>query len=223
MARPATVSRPPVADADTDTILDWFRENARLLIIGGVVVVAALLGFWFYTQSRLLRATNAERTLMSAQQAMAQGNIPLAQTDLQTVTTRYRGTPATGQAALLLAQIHYDQGQYEEGIRTLESVAGTRGTALMRPTFEALIADGYLELSNAAEAARHYQNAARETRFVADRDMYLAQAARAHVAAGDTAAALSIWQGMADDPQSPVSAEARVRLGELMAAPVRGS
>ena len=215
--------RPPIADAPADNILDWFRNNLRLVVIGGVLVVAAALGFWLYSQSRQIRAQNSERALMSAQQSLMQNNLPLARTDIETVVTRYRGTPAAGQAALLLAQIHYDQGQYQEGIQALERVADGRGAEPMRASVESLIADGYLELGEPAEAARHYRNAAEITRFEADRDMYLSQAARALVAAADTAAAVEIWRGLADDPESGIAPEARIRLGELTAAPLRRS
>ena len=222
MTRTGATARPAIADADADSILDFFRTNTRLLVIGGVIVVAAALGFWFYTQSRRIRTANAERTLMSAQQSMAQNNLPLAQNDLQTVVTRYNGTPAAVQAALLLAQLHYDQGQYQQGIDVLERVADTRPAEPMRAAVYALIGDGYLELGQPVEAAQRYREAADDTGFENDRDVYRSQAARALVAAGDTSAAVEIWRGLAEDPESAVAAEAKVRLGELTVDPLRG-
>ena len=215
-------ARPALTDADPETVFEWFRANTRLFVIGAVVVIAAALGFWFYTQSRRIRIQNSERTLMSAQQALAQNNLPLAQTDLQTIVTRYPGTPAGRQAALLLARIHYDEQRYREGIQVLERVIDERGIGSARPALQALIADGHVELGQPAEAAASYRQAAEATPFESDRDVYLSQAARSLVAAGDSAAAIEIWRQLAADPQSPVSAEAKVRLGELTAEAVRG-
>ena len=223
MARTAAAARTGLTEGDPENLLDWFRANTRLLVIGAVVVIAAALGFWFYTQSRRIRIENAERSLMSAQQALAQNNIPLAQTDLQTIVSRYPGTPAGEQAGLLLARIHYDQGQYQEGIDVLQRVAEARGRSGARPAFMALIGDGYQEIGLAGDAAAFYEAAAEETRFDGDRDVYLSQAARALVAANDTASAVEIWRRLAADQESAVAAEARVRLGELTTAPVRAN
>ena len=223
MAHTGASARPAIADADADSVLDFFRQNSRLLVIAAVIVVAAGLGLWFYTQSRRIRAENAERTLMSAQQSLAQNNVPLAQNDLQTVVSRYNGTPAAAQAGVLLAQIHYDQGQYQQGIDVLSRIVDTRAAEPSRSAILALLGDGYLELGQPAEAANRYRAAAENTSFEADRDVYRSYASRALVAAGDTSAAVAIWRELADDPQSPVAAEARVRLGELTASPLRGS
>ena len=223
MAHTGATARPAIADADADSVLDFFRQNSRLLVIAAVIVVAAGLGVWFYTQSRRIRAENAERTLMSAQQSLAQNNVPLAQNDLQTVVSRYSGTPAAAQAGVLLAQVHYDQGQYQQGIDALERIVDTRAAAPMRSAILALMGDGYLELGQPAEAAERFRAAAEDTEFAADRDVYRSQASRALVAAGDTSAAVAIWKELANDPQSPVAAEAKVRLGELTTNPLRGS
>ena len=222
MTRTGTTARPAIADADADSILDFFRDNTRLLVIAAVIVVAAAIGFWFFTKSRQIRTENAERFLMSAQQSMAQNNLPLAQTDLQRVVTQYGGTPAAVQAGLLLAQLHYDQGQYQQGIDVLQRIVDTRAAEPMRPAVLALIGDGYLELGQPADAASRYRDAAEDTGYEADRDFYETQAARALVAAGDTSAATEIWRRLAEDPESAVAAEAKVRLGELTANPLRG-
>ena len=222
MTRTGATARPAIADADADSVLDFFRNNTRLLVIAGVIVLAAGLGFWFYTKSREIRTENAERFLMTAQQSLAQNNLPLAQTDLERVVTQYSGTSASVQAGLLLAQLHYDQGKYLEGVDVLERVVDTRPAEPMRPAILALIGDGYLELGQPAEAATRYRRAAEETPYQGDEDVYQSQAARALVAAGDTAAATQIWRDLAEDPESAVSAEAKVRLGELTVNPLRG-
>src|SRR6266545_4803591 len=101
-------STPPETEAGSDralTFLDWTRINNKALTIGGIIVLVAAAGFWFYTRSRQLQIANAERAFGSARQAVESGNLPLAQSDLQRVYTRYESTSAGVQAALLLAQV----------------------------------------------------------------------------------------------------------------------
>src|ERR1041384_987674 len=92
--RTSTTPSADLSAADrTQTILDWTRLNARALTIAAGVVVVAAAGYWFYIRSRQIQTGNAERALLSAKQSMGAGNLPLAQTDLQRVTSRYGSTP----------------------------------------------------------------------------------------------------------------------------------
>lgn len=200
------------------SFFDWLQANNRALTIGGAVVVVALLGAWFYQRSGELKRQNAERTLNTARQSLAAGNAPLAQTDLQRVAMRYRGTPAGVQAAMILAQLQYDQGKFAEGLQTLEPFRDRAGTSQAQVL--ALIGDGELASGKAAEAAETYREAAGATTLVGERTVYRGKAARALMAAGKNAEALALWQELADDPKATVvHAEARIRIGELSAKP----
>src|SRR5690348_2761826 len=94
----------------------WFESNSRFvgILLGGVAVVAA--STWFYLRSGQIKRLNAERGLSQARQSLSAGNAALASTDLQKVASRYVGTPGGAQAAMLLAQISYDQAKYVEGL-----------------------------------------------------------------------------------------------------------
>jgi len=63
--------------------------------------------------------------------------------------------------------------------------------------------------------------AADVTRFPADKAEYRASAARSYAAAGKVAEAKAIWTDLAKDDTGPMAAEARVRLGELEAKPMK--
>lgn len=196
------------------TFFDWLQANNRVLTIGAAIVVIALLGGWFYMRSGELKRLNAERMLNQAKQSMAAGNAPLAQADLQRVATRYKDTPSGVQAAMILAQIQYDEGKFAEGIQTLEPVRS--GSDDLQASVLSLIADGQLASGRAAEAAETYQDAAAATTMVGEKTVYRSKAARALMAAGKTAEARTLWQELADDPDAElVHAEARIRLGEL--------
>lgn len=203
------------------TFFDWLQANNRALTIGAAVVVLALLGGWFYMRSGELKRLNAERVLNQAKQSIAAGNVPLAQADLQRVATRYKGTPSGVQAAMILAQMQYDQGKYADGIQTLEPFRS--GGDDLQASVLSLIGDGQIASGQAAEAAATYQDAAAATTMVGEKTIYRSKAARAFMAAGKTAEARTIWQQLVDDPDAElVHAEARIRLGELDAKTAGG-
>jgi predicted negative regulator of RcsB-dependent stress response len=199
--------------------MDWMQENARVLTATAIILVALLLGAYLYRGTQASKAEKAEQALGRAEQSIASGNLPLAQTDLRRVVTAYNGTSAAATAAMLLAQMSYDQGKYQEGIDQLEKTARTGAAKPLRSSLQALIADGYMGLGKPAEAANRYEEAAAEARFDAEKAQHLASAARAYVASGNTEAARKIWEKLANDPTGATAGEARVRLGELQAKP----
>ena len=208
-------------DERTESIFEWLHANSRLFGIALAVVVAVALGGWLYTRAQAGKELRAEQDLQRAQASMVQGNTPLAQTDLEKLVSSRGGTSGASQGAMLLAQLHYQAGEYQKGIDVLEK-SGAARKEFSAPV-EALIGDGYSQLGKYSEAAAHYRKAADATRFKADRENYLADAARNLTEAKDTTAARQIWQDLAGDESSPLAAEAKIRLGELLARPAAKS
>lgn len=204
-------------DDRTESIFEWLHANSRLAGIAVAVVIAVALGGWLYTRAQAGKELRAEQDLQRAQASMLQGNTPLAQTDLEKLISSRGGTSGAAQGAMLLAQLHYQAGEYQKGIDALEK-SGAARKEFTAPV-EALIGDGYSQLGKFADAAAHYRRAAEVTRFKADQQNYLADAARNLMAAKDTAAARQIWQDIAKDESSTLAPEAKVRLGELTARP----
>lgn len=197
---------------------DWIQANTRAITIGAVIVAIAAGGWWFYARSEQIKRTNAERGLNQAKQSLAAGNAALAQTDLQRVATRYKGTPPGAQAAMILAQIHYDQGKFGEGLAALEPYQNSGAAGESLASIWSLTADGQLGDGKAEAAAQSYGKAADATAQPGAKAMYRAQSARAFMAAGKPAEARAVWEDLADDEFVPVRTEAQLRLGELTAA-----
>jgi predicted negative regulator of RcsB-dependent stress response len=216
-----TSTRPEAGSAAADraqTFVDWTRINARALTAGAVVIVVAGAAFWFYGRSKQIQAANAEKALTTAKQSMSAGNLPLAQTDLQKVYAKYGSTSAGVEAAMLLAQIDYDSGKFQDGISILQKVSGTSAANEVEPTIRSLEGDGYAQMGKLTDAAKQYESAADATGFETEKAFQRAKAARAYQTAGDTAKARKIWTDITADPKSATMAtEARVRLGELTA------
>ena len=205
-------------DERTESIFEWLHVNSRVVAVAAIVVAVAAIGGWLYTRNQAGKELRAEQALLRAEQSLGQGNIPLAQTDLQKLISSQGGTAGASQGAMLLAQTYYDKGEYQKGIDALEKSGAARKE--FEAGAEALIADGYSQLGKYAEAAAHYKKAAEVTRFQNDREGYLADAARNFMAGKDTAQARQVWQDVLKNENGVYAAEARVRLGELTARPV---
>ncbi len=209
----------PVSTADKiQDLVDRARNNSTLWMVATGVIVAAVLIYLFVGRLRLITNNNAERALNSAKQSLNSGNLPLAQSDLEKVYSRYGSTPAGVEAALLLAGLDYDAGKVQDGINLLDKASGSGAASNVQSTILSLEGDGYAQMKKLGDAAKKYEAAAAATSFETEKAALRAKAARAYQQAGDTATAHKLWGALATDPTAiTVSAEARVRLGELTA------
>jgi hypothetical protein len=183
-----------------------------------VAVIVVAVGAYMWRRSEAVKQARAEQQLVAAARTFSSGNLPLAQTDLERLVARYGSTTAGGQARMLIAQILFEQGKVDSGLKVLDRVGSGPGGAFTA-SVHALKAVGLEQTNKNAEAATEYERAAEASRGDIERDSYRADAARAYAAAGDTAKALAIWQALAADEQSPASGEAKLRIGELTAKP----
>lgn len=213
-------ARPDV-EQRVDSLVSWLELHSRQLMYGsfGLLVVAG--GFWFYRQSTERQASSALSALSDAQSAMAAGNLPLAQSDLENLIKRYGSTDAAMQGHVLLAQVHLAKGEFQQGIADLTPVMSAKDAYTAASAMN--LAGAALEQSGkAADAAAMYRKAAAKAPFKIDQDVYMANAARVLTADGKVDEARKIWSALAKDDQSAASAEARVRLGELEAKAGQG-
>ena len=219
MTSPNVAARPR-RGADEDSVTEWVMLHKREVSWAAIVLALIILGIWYYERSRTLRSQRAETQYYQARQALASGNPALAISDLQKVVSRYGGTPGGTQAALTLAQAYYDQKKFKEGIDALKKAEGDAADDF-KPALHVLEAAGYEELKDFISAATEYKMAAQTTRFPADKAEYQAGAARNYMAAGKPDDARAIWAELAKDETGPAAAEAKVRLGEVIAKPMQ--
>jgi tetratricopeptide (TPR) repeat protein len=205
--------------ADEESFTEWFMVHKREVSWAAIAVAIVVLGYWYYERSEALKAQRGEAAYFQARQSAAAGNLPLAVSDLQKVATRYEGTRAGAQASMTLAQAFYQQKKFKEGIAALKK-AEAKAPADFKPSIHVLEAGGYEELKDFVTAAAQYEAAAKETRYPADKAQYQAAAATNYMAAGKTDEAKALWTELAKDETGPMAAEAKVRLGELLAKPM---
>ena len=219
MTRTGEAGRPPAPEDRVDSFVDWASANRKMLTAGAVGLAVVAGSAWIFGRSVELKAENAERTLVVAEQTLAQGNLSAAQSELEKVVVRYPKTAAGVEARMMLAQLHDQKAEYQQGIELLEKAADVGAAKPRLGAIHALAGDGHAELGQFAEAAAKYDAASKEAEFELDQLAYRVKAAYAHMNAGNREAALAIWTDLAKDPLSPAAGEAKIRLGELQAKP----
>jgi predicted negative regulator of RcsB-dependent stress response len=224
MTTPDTGSPITPRQPKAESFLDWFHINSRLVTVGAVVVLAGVGGAWYYQTAKTQKLQNADKQLLLAKQSLAPGNanLPLAESDLKKVSDRYAGTPAGTEAGMLLAQIKLEKGDYQGAVTSLQDLAGKVPSGPNAASVRSLLGDAYAQLGKPAEAAAEYERAAGLTTMPNEKAFILSKAGHAYMAAGKNPEARRIWEAVAASQDSPgLAAEARVRLGELVASPAR--
>jgi predicted negative regulator of RcsB-dependent stress response len=213
------ISNRADSESTLESMSDWFQLHSRQVSWAVIGLVAVVGAGWFYVRSQALKSERAQRAYSSAQQSIASGNLPLAESDLRKMITRYEGTPAAMQAELVLAQLLYEEGKYADGIAALQKAVPKLGASKdFGSSAHLLLASGLEQTRKFAEAAVEYEAAATAARFDADRQRYQSLAAENYLLAGRKDDAKRIWTVLAADSKGTVAGEARVRLGELEAA-----
>ena len=207
--------RPDVEER-VESLVEWLELHSRQLMFASIGLLVIAGGFWFYRQSNQRQAESASAALAESESSIASGNLPLAQSSLEKLVQRYGSTPSGDQARVLLAQVHYEKGEYQQGMKELAPVTSAKDAYTAASALN-LEAAGLEQSGKLAEAAAGYQKAAARAPDKIDHDVYMANAARVLTTAGKTDEAKKIWAALASDDQSPAAAEARVRLGELEA------
>lgn len=218
---PKTKSPPPVVadEFDMDRLKDILITRKRELSIGAIVVLAVAGGFMLWRLSANQKNARAVAALTDATNTLYSGNRPLGETQLQAAADRYRDTAAGIEAAIVLAQSDFEEARWADGLKVLEAIRQSSAIANFKAPVDGLMAGGYADLKKYDDAVAHYQSAASEEPYQALKDLYLADAARVLEKAGKPADARKIWEDLSSRPESPEMMEAKVRIGELDAAP----
>ena len=216
MTKTGAATTGSASEGGADSALDWARANSKAISIGLTVLAAVVVIVIVARQYSNRREDAAEAALSRARQSYAQGNLPLAQTDLRRVISQFGGSAAGSQASMLLAQAYYEQGKADSGLKVLDD---GKPSSTDRAAFEALKGAGFEQKKDYAKAAERYKAAADIADAKVAKDRFLTDAARAYTSAGNKAEAIKIWEGIAKDATSPFASEAKVRLGELVATP----
>lgn len=217
MAQASRSHSANLSDDPLENATDWVRMNSRPvgMVLTGIAVVALLIvGYRWMDNSK---RTEASTALQRAVAPLQSGKPQDAEAALDGVAKKFGGTSAGQQASLIAAQLRYDRGEYDAGIKSLESARGSASEEFAA-SFEQLIAMGYESKGQNDRAAEHYGKAASAARFEHDKGEYQLAQARALMRAGKLADAKALWEALAALPDSPFATEASIRLGEIAGA-----
>ena len=220
MTVPINSSASSDSDDAIEDAIDWVRLNAKAIGIGLAVVAAAAIGWYFYKDGEASKENAASKAYLEAQRSMSAGNLPLAQSDLEKMLPRYHGTQSGTLAAILLAQVQYSGGKFADGVKVLDQALVSAPSSL-RPALKAMVGNGLMDQKKYVEAAKAYAEAAAMVAAGNEKEGYQAEGARALQLANNPAEAIKLWKLIVENPESSRQAEARVRLGELEAAPAK--
>lgn len=218
-----TKTKTPAAvaadDLDVDSLMDTLITRRRELSIGAIAVAAVAGGLLLWRLSVNQKNERGDQALNEATNALYAGNRPLASSELQGVAARYRDTAAGVEAAMVLAQLDFEDARWADGLKVLEAIKQSSAIENFRAPVDGLIGGAYADLKKYDDAVKHYQAAADESAYQSAKDIYRADQARILALAGKKDEARKIWQDLVTRPDSPAVAEAKVRLGELEAGP----
>ncbi len=213
MTKTGDAAQPPLA-LDAENLGDTLQRYQRPLIIGAIVVAAGIGGAVLMKRSADIKETRGMEALAAAEAVYGSGNPVAAQAELGKVVTRYAGTGAGTAAALLSAQLSFENGKVPEGLAVLDQAIG-KAKSHQKAGLLALRAAGKATAGQPAEAAKDYEAAASAAQFRQEREQYQMEAARQHVSAGNFAAAKKLYETISSLEDSAHASEAHLRLGEL--------
>ena len=170
----------------------WIREHRRAITVGLIAVVLALATGVYYRNSRVAIANRATAELAELRQAVASGNRAVAIQELQTFIGRFGSTSAAAEARLVLGQLYLEEGNPEQAIQTLRSVADDLNHPL-GASAAFLVGAAHEAANRSGEAERVYLRVADGAEFPFQRLDALDAAARIRLDRGDFAGAATLY------------------------------
>jgi TolA-binding protein len=194
----------------------WFADpRNRLTVLGGLIAAIALVT-WFALQSGKRKEAFASRALDRATAIAEQGNLPLAASELQKITTTYGGTVAAQEAVIRLNQVRLVNGQHELAVVGLQEFIKSSPAPHFRSTAYSLLGRALENAKRPREAAAAYVSAAETADVDYLKASHLLDAGRAYLGAGARDTAIATYRRIIRDfGKSTSTTEAEVRLAEL--------
>lgn len=197
----------------------WAKANSQTLVLFGVVLAVIVGGVLYYVNFQRTLENQAVMQLEQLQQTVNAGEPAAARAELSQFLERFGGTPAAGEARLMLAELHIRDGRYDEAIQVLEA----SGIALGEPLgiqMETLRAKALEAAGRMEEAERTYLRVADAAELDFQRVGALADAARVRTAQEDHSGAAELYQRILDslEETDPDRGLYEMRLAEARAA-----
>lgn len=194
----------------------WAKKNNQTLILLGVVLAVLGWGIVYYVGFRNTQMEEASIELETIQNTVAFGDALTARAELATFLERRAGSSPAGEARLLLAQLHLDDGQALQAITVLE--AGE--SSLRVPVgvqIQTLLAKAHEAAGQLDVAEQIYLRVAEGAELDFERLEALDDAARLRATQGNWGGAAELYQQLLDtiDETAPNRGLYELRLAEM--------
>ena len=202
----------------TASASSWLAHRTNRYFAAGAVVLAVALSAGFVVLSGSRKEAFAGRALDQARNAAESGNLALAASELQKVSTTYSGTKAAQEAVITLNQVRLVNGQHELAAVGLQDFLKGRPSAQFRAPAYGLLGRALENAKRPADAADAYGKASAAAEVDYLRADYLLDAGRAWLAAGERDKAIASYERVTKEyPKTAANTEAEIRLTELTA------
>lgn len=182
---------------------DYIQENFRIISFAVLGAVALIVGITWWINTSRAEEMEAAAKYSDAETALINGQKDNAISLLNEIVQRYEETTAAGQSTFLLAQIYWEDNKVDLAKQYYETFLDNYADDNIL-TQAALV--GYancLEFyDNFAEAAKHYEKAARMETGSPEALNYLYSAARAYFRAGEYGKARQLAEEVMEHPEN---------------------
>ncbi len=195
-------------------LVDMYQEKRALVlgVLAAVVLIPA--GTIFYMHQRSAAESDAQAKLARAEQEFYSGNVAAATTYYQDVVSGYSGTVSADLAQIGLGRSALMQGKPADALKAFAAATGSRDelvSAAAKRGHAAALEDS----GKPADAAKEFDALASSQKGDAASDDLIA-AARAYMAAKDTAGAKKALQTLIDmSPESSRKVDALRMMAEV--------
>jgi len=225
MAKHPTARRVHRSGSDEDSFISgvlhsstWAKQNGRPLLIGGLVVLAALLGLVYARSKGAAKIEGANTEIANVRATAQTDNVQLAKQDLEAFIKKYDGTGPADEAKLMLAQVQLESNQPKEAITTLRDLAGDPKNPVGYSA--ALLLGAAYEVDNQpSQAEQTYLRTADRAQFEFQKVQALDRVARVRMNNNNPQGAAEIYERILGlfESDDPARNEFEMRLAELRA------
>jgi predicted negative regulator of RcsB-dependent stress response len=198
-------SRNPQRPETDDVVLaralefaGWARNNVVGIAVGAVLVALILGGLIYYRSYQAQRQARAAAEYVVLEQTLASGNTPLAVRELQSYVNRFKGTDQAGEATLLLARLHLEQGEAAQAAQAVEELAREPGASSLAAQAALLLAAAQQAAGQTEQAVATYLRVADTAEMPFRRAEALAGAALLRMQAQDFAGAAELYRRLVE-------------------------
>lgn len=118
-------------EEELQKLKDWWNDNKVFVVTGLMAGAAILFGYNWYKDMVATRAATASAIFDELKEAVENGNREVALAKGSQLQDKYSATPYDAQAALSLARLHVNSGDYDAAIASLKIAMDKGNTELV--------------------------------------------------------------------------------------------